>query len=1281
MKDLFSHSCFGLRSVCRVGFLLLVMATVRAESTAYSTHLQFGEPASEAAHRVETSGDVVAEVLDTEMGGHRELHRARTFRSVEASLRFEVPAPPAGRPLLIEFQEIHTRRPVVFGYTIHVNGQELYFRTYEEYGAGPNHFFVEVPPALLAGTARVAVTLRSAGGGAFSLGQVWAYADFVATTAAAEAVYRPMGLLGFRLAKEKPKPRFTSFAPIGTLTIGQYGSGLPAQVNQKMRDALAEDAAAGDTSLLLLNGGLWGGKPTGPDGLGGYFSDPRYSSLSYQPETGVVSPSWPSMWGLVAWPTFSDPWMNQYLERRFARAMSGLVEHVDQLGARGTPPRFGFVREWGAGGGEVTNFSVQRAAAAGVTLDAADGLGKTERLWMYRDGVRLWEDYATSSRAQWAWASVRVDRGEVRLPDTQVMDQLYSQPDFLTDRPMDEPRWGGGQLGMVPGMWSSGEMGKGTEYRELAMYDYVRARGRLAMVNLERPIMKSNFQPLKDHYARGFEFICLFNDMEGDAALIAGVDRCGDEPGLSAVHREPTVLSVSYARGRRLGPPERVVAANNVHVAHARALVVLEAGVPRLAVSDSGAPGEIVYRLEAPGGAFQAGLNLHLGGRISAVPGNRIEVWTGPSPDALTRVRTLTHADLPTPDRWTPHVTSETSVDLGQTMVGQRSYFLKLVLHSPSSPDAAFLLDLAVGSAWSRRSGYGDDRVQTKREQRIQQLWVQDRAVAENLLLEYARAALGAVGVSGVDTREQAAARLAAEAARLPREAGIFAEANALWTRGWYRQAYRLLCGERSQVLPARYAVRGHGPLGAYPVSVDLPGEDQTAVVTLHAVSPAGVEFSAQSERAEQSVRLRFGQLAPEATWRLETLAPNRYRVVAAAQAATGAVPLVVHDGQVSATVSVAPPSFPSSPLPQAISGRFLGGDRRAITIDNQDLAFLGDATSRSLPVVPGASVTRRPAAQVPTGGASTAWPEPFDQVDLALDELGRVTAIAATYGYDRGRIRAFHAPVLRGELAVGGIELENGRRYDFLFDALHGTRFDTVALSTSILNYELSALEQALRPGQEVEVTFCPFAPGETRPRLRTVRQSHRVLLAEDYTRSTDGAWKARAHAVDGVDVRPHQPEPNYLFDVVIPMLRPTEPFRPGQVVYRIEAGEPVGATAVEFTARAFEDSSRVTFYASRDGRTWEKCGQFDNTWKNHMPQTLRELPPQTVDLTESVRGSATFFLKVELAVHDADARFCVGRLVVRTESALPEDKLTLPGALPSRKIAYGMWLQFPCD
>jgi hypothetical protein len=44
------------------------------------------------------------------------------------------------------------------------------------------------------------------------------------------------------------------------------------------------------------------------------------------------------------------------------------------------------------------------------------------------------------------------------------------------------------------------------------------------------------------------------------------------------------------------------------------------------------------------------------------------------------------------PDRWTPHVTSETSVDLGQTMVGQRSYFLKLVLHSPSSPDAAFLL-------------------------------------------------------------------------------------------------------------------------------------------------------------------------------------------------------------------------------------------------------------------------------------------------------------------------------------------------------------------------------------------------------------------------------------------------------------------------------------------------------------------------------------------------------------------------------------------------------------
>lgn len=410
---------------CVAGLVVLGASAARAESTAYSAHLQLGEPASEAACRVETSGEVVAETLETEMGGHRERHRARTFRSAEAALRFELPVPPTGRPLLLEFQEIHTRRPVVFGYTIHVNGQELYFRTYEEYGAGPNHFFVEVPAARLAGAPTVQVTLRSAGGGAFSLGQVWAYADFSSTTAAAEGVYRPMGLLGFRLAKDTPKPRFTSFSPIGTLTIGQYGSGLPAQVNQKMRDALSADAAAGDTSLLLLNGGLWGGKPTGPDGLGGYFSDPRYSSLSYQPETGVVSPSWPSMWGLVAWPTFSDPWMNQYLETRFARAMSGLAEHVDHLGARGTPPRFGFVREWGAGGGEVTDFSARRAAASGVTLDPADGLDETERLWMYRDGVRLWQDYATSSRAQWAWASVRVDRGEVRLPDTQVMDQLY----------------------------------------------------------------------------------------------------------------------------------------------------------------------------------------------------------------------------------------------------------------------------------------------------------------------------------------------------------------------------------------------------------------------------------------------------------------------------------------------------------------------------------------------------------------------------------------------------------------------------------------------------------------------------------------------------------------------------------------------------------------------------------------------------------------------------------------------------------------------------------------
>ena len=1253
------------------------------DATAYSASIPFGEPSSSATSTpsvIATTGNVHAENLSTETGGYRESTPVLTVTGKGSSVSVTVSAPPKGQSLLIEIREIHNRRPKAFGYTVLVNGREIYFRTYEELGSGPNHFFVQIPAEALGegrstGGAQgddrtpgdpVTVTLRNEGAAPFSISHLWAYHDFAGHVAEPEGVYRPMGLLGFLLPDALPKPSFHSFSPIGRLSAVQYGSGNLEKGRETLVKSLHEGAGAGGMTLWMLNGTLWGGKPYGPDGQGGYFSDPRYSSIGYNPETGRYNPSWPSMWGSTASPSLQEKWMGRFLETRFRKVMDGIQTEIDFLKARGATPNLGLIREWGVSSTECSQGSIDGAKAVGLTLDPAKGLGPKERRWIFRDGVRLWKDYAVSMRREIERDSVTVDRGNVMLPTTQVRDNLYSQPNFLADWSVGREVWNTGEQAMVPGFWGSGELGQGKLYRELAMYDYLRARGRLSMVNMERTILKDDFSVLRNHYARGFEFLTLFNDEKGDEKLIAAMDNCDNNPGLPAVHREPTLLALDFCNGKSLGPSEGILSVQNLEIGHAKGGGG-EHRAPRLRTVDQTKPGEITYKLANGGETFPAALSMHLDGRISKEPGNSIVILAGPNPLSLQEVRTLTAKDLPTPDHWTMHVTSETSVDLGAAMVGKKEWCLRLVVHSPSASDGAFLLSLSVGSQWARKSGYLDGNPLNARQERTMQLWVQDRAVAGNMLEDYALTALASIGLPPPEDRSKAAGLLRDQADALPREAGICGSATDLIDRGWYRSAYKLLAGEISQILPARFVVRGSGPLGCYPIGVTLPNADALVVITLEKLTPDRVEFSLSSEKGTQSVRLTFPALDASrgaGYWRLQKLGPNRYAVTPsqggsrAGSDGNGDGTLSLVEGKVTADL-VTEPAAVKKARPKSLTGRVLHGDQKRITIDTQDLEAMGYEQSLDLPVASGVVVTRKADRLADPSSEEQTWPRALDKVVLELNDRGEVARIDATYGRDRGRIKTFHPPVLLGKLSPGGIELENGRRYEFGYAGDTGTRFDTVGLHAHITNYEFPHLEQSLKPGEEVEVTYCPYTTEKGYPRLLRVAEPFKVLLEEDYTETKGGEWRAKALSVEGVDVVPHKPEPNYLSNVVVRLLRPTRFFQPGSITYKVSSDHPLGTTALEFAARAFEDSGRVEFLVSPDGKEWTKVGQFDNTWQNNYPQSTDskswKFPPQVVDLTPAVKGLKEFQLKIQLTCGDADDRFCFGRFRVLTGEGKP--------------------------
>lgn len=1196
------------------------------DGTAFLDEIRFG-----AANKgVKTIAESVsAEVLNTEMGSFLASYPVHTLHGKGAAISFPVSAPRHGQSVILEFQEIHDRRPNAYGYTIAVDDTDVYFRTYQELGAGPSHFFVEVPAKLVRKGRPLNVTVRHEGGGAFSLGTVWAYDDFFAQVAEPESVFKKMGLLvspsSVKLDGEEAgrgqrddawwlkryqalQERFgglKDFEPIGTLGFGGgYGGRDPFDGRRSIAQGLRLSAATGMPGEMMLNGLGWFSGPTGPDGLGGYFSDIRYDKTFYHQGRGVYRTSYPNMWANTPAFTLRDPNLNQFLEVRFQQMMDGTAELMAELMLAGTPAKPIIVREFAPASGEITDQIIQAAARDGVTLDPADGLSFEERLWMHRDAVRTWQEYADSMIRSMGRDIAVVDQGRLVLPEEQAFDNFYAHPNFMTDDPAGDPRWGGGQHGMVDGLWSSGEIGAtsghrdmddqaATKFRDIVMYDYLPAFGKFASINLERPMLKDDFSVLRMYYERGAQFVCFFNSDDGDESFVRGVDGFSGDP---------------------VSPPP-----------HAQPVVTMEPLDWTPGPADTPFHREEAFRLSNAGDPFMKGFSLSLNGRISPGEANRIEVFMGSGKEDMKLVATLREADLPAPDHWTPQQTSHARVDLGDSMVGKTEAYLKLVYHAVGANDAAFLIERMVETRWPKTSGYAKPASLTRKDARTLQLWLQERSVARRLLRYYRN-------VGGEDE--------------------IYLKARDLFDRGWYASARRMLGPEMSQLLPARYLVRGHGALGRHPVQVSLPDENDTLFVTLEKLSAEGALFvlhqATNEPAAQQSVELQFPTLDAGRRWIAEEIGGGRYalRIADLGQADTR---VRAENGVVTLSLAHEDKVEVRRELPPKLVARFRGSRGQQMTVDVQDIELMNYGSSITMPVVRGAPHVRKAAALEHPDMAGDAWPRDSDEVTLRIDREGNITEYTSRYGYDKGRIAKFQPPVIVGGANNGWIELENGNRYQLVFEKGSG-QFDTVAVQGPLTSYEIHMLPDAIKPGDEVEVYFSPYAEKGGMPRIIRVVQPRTVLMDVDYTKDEGGAWRAAAHQVAGVDVIPHRPEPNYLYRVEMPLMRPTEYFTPGHVIYRIEHDAPLTSTAVEFAARAFEDSSRVTFYTSPDGQAWTKVGQFDNTWQNNISQSLTGLPYQFIDLTPSIEGLTAFYLKVELAVNSADHRYCLAKLRVAT-------------------------------
>jgi len=1210
------------------------LLTVASYAAGFDDHVDFGDKKSERAHGLEVIGSGRIETLQTVLGSRQRNYRVRTLSGEGASIHFDLTPSASGKSVVLEIQEVHDRRPSAFGYTVLANGREVYFRTYQELGAGANHYFINLPGEIAASSDPLRVTIRSESGAPFSLGKIWLYSDFFNGTAEREGIYRKLAfstefpeksVSGASATIDQWKKYAETFSGYecygpagGEVWGGTYASKAVGENVSLIDRSLELLAGAGMGGEFLANAAAWGGTQKGPDGFGGDFSDLRYGRITINPVTGAKNPSYPNLWNNSLSATWAHPHFNQVLRSKFEKVGSHLADRLAFVIANGNVPleHLQFARSLGIDVRADYHPEVVKAARRdGISLDARSGLAEEARQWFFAYSTSIYEWKARDFAEALGRTPVRVDRGSVTLPTMQLADNIYAH--VGCENRLLPSNWGAWQTGITDWSWASGEFGESQpQHRDVRIRnDYIRSAGKLAMVNRERASLKKDFSYCKNIYEEGFQFQHYFYLLPGDDELLRKADRCDDEPSMAAVHCEPSCLDINLEHASPLGPSETIAAIENLEARQ----TPCDHHTAKLVVKDTARPGSITYRLTNSGGEFRSGLSLMAMGRIAPGPGHRIEVDVGASPESMARVQTLTSRDLPYPEHWFMHQTTETTVPLGDGAKGHKEYFLRLTFHAEKAFDATFLHRLRVGTTWTRQSGPLAGEPFTRRQKRILNLWVQDRAVAERLLDNYRE-------LGGEDNAWQAA--------------------KALFDQGYYRTAYRELAGAFSELLPARYAVRGHGKLGRYPLTVQLADDNAAAVVDLLKVGKDRVEFAVQTDR-EQNVQVAFLAAKDGRAYELKKVGNHRFAIGKTARSMAGAK--AAANGAVSFDLAAAPDNGGKVALPRQITAKYVQGAGPRIRLEHGDLELTDYAGFLELRVAQEAKVSRE-ADRLAMEGAKAgvgAWPEKDDRVELRLDETGIVTDIKAYYGFDKGRIKSFTPPSIEKGLN-GWIELENGNRYGLTT----GAGCDTLFLHSALGQYEIGTLSAAFHPGEEMEITYSPYSYKDSVPRVLSLKQPYAVVRDLNYTKMTGDEWKDGVVESDGAVVEPHALDPSYLADFIKPVLYPTAPFTPGYVVYKLEREKPFGRTAVEYMGRVFEDSSRVEFLVSTDKQTWTKCWQFDNSRLSYMP--LGDYPdngPWTFfDVSEQVEGKPVFYLKVQVTRHADDHRFGLMRVRVVT-------------------------------
>lgn len=1217
--------------------------TPPAVSEIEKVHVKLGDAESETAVNLTADGNSQVTEVNSSVGSLEDTYMVRTMSGRNSSIRFEAELAEKA-DVTIEIQEIHQREDAFFGYDIYVNGEKVYTRTYEPLSDGPNHFFVEVPASLLAESGANTIEIVNETDNIVRFSNIWVYSDFAAVLEN-EEVYRPMevSLMTPKISYEDYEADLELIRQIQAEYSGydMYTLGMGFELLymhyetkelQRRLDWLMQLSAETGIPFHLSVNSWWGGTPHGYDGRGNMWTDILYNQVVYDPlnlgGTGEWRLSTPNQWSNTPWLTMNNDYYNQVRAGRVEEIAEYISAKSAEIRAEGNymPPMTIFTENeplywtysaFNASPDARADFSagtIQAAAADGVTLNPEDGLSDTEKMWMYKNLNHYVSGIGQAIEEGLGHDAIVIDNGEISYPEYQLIENAYSHMFIQYDDPIADMSQGMWETHMTKELRFGGEWAEEQDSRYL---DYIAARGRFSDVNAERgSIVISNHTLLEQAYAAGSNHVMIYNYADGDDAYINGADQIADSPVTIADYARTSDYMSFNIKPEELAVNDTMVAMEDVHT---------EALGFQYVLTPSKADGaSVTFKIDDNGAALEHGLLMTLGGRIlSSLDANcKIEIYVGSSEENMVLADTITEI--------TPN-----AMDLSEYIDKTATEaYVKLVMHTSGNYTLyswVSLKNITFQIPSGLVSGQTSGDAYTYKETRTNNLWVTYRADAERMLKNYEKA-------GGRDGNYQAALEL-------------IENCN-------YVSAYDYLVRILSETLPAKYAVKGSGTLGSYPVAVETKDTKTVVNVTLLEMGDS-LKLNLLSENAEK-VSLTWSGIE-NGNYALRKLGGGSFEIVPAEHGTLTAV-----NGKLSVALTTG--VYYSKDYPNTFTAMYASYDAEdnTVSIQSHDADISEYVNEVVLELADTVTVTRgrfgredSTYEQVPLAALVAG-----DMLELTLNEKDEVTAIRASYGVVSGTVVSLEYPQIKGASSNAFITIQDSEGQNYRFEIGAEAAFDYPSRTgVNILTAPIG--DYGLKAGDAITVLYSPYNENRTEGLYRVLEltQPSEIVLSETF--ETD-SWKSsgEGYTVESYTNLTTGPlDTNYTYKVLYPQTTNT----PSSIVWKLDNnGQSFGWINVQFSGRCIMGSTMKWSY-STDNSQWTTIREYNGVpdWQSNdsmIDLLLEGITESTVYIKcEMVSGSDTWSSINDITIKKmASSAELTG--AVLTADAVVEEGLALP-------------------